>query len=321
MFNTPVLFLIFNRPQHTARSFAAIRATQPARLYVAADGPREGHATDEDQCKLAREVVTSGIDWPCRVQYLLRNHNLGCGKAVSEAITWFFSREEEGVILEDDCLPSSAFFAFSETMLAWYRSDDSVMHINGTYMLGAVVHPSPSPYLSLYAGIWGWATWRRAWEHYRLQLDEFTTQRALSFLQQQNAHPQAVSYWRKMFDRMLRGEIDTWDYQWHACIWSSQAKAISPGRNLVSNIGFGPGATHTTENQSPYANITSWEGPAKTLLNSKLFARPNLDRAAEQWSLQIPPPSPLLLQWLQKGKSRAGKLVQRIKTAFISSQS
>src|SRR5262245_56278428 len=127
----PVLFLVFNRPDTTARVMEAIRAARPERLYVAADGPRENNAGEaEERCAEVRQLATR-VNWPCEVRTLFREHNLGCRKAVSSAITWFFEQEPEGIILEDDCLPSQSFFPFCAELLARFRDDERIMFITG----------------------------------------------------------------------------------------------------------------------------------------------------------------------------------------------
>ena len=165
MTSVPVLFLIFNRPDTTALVMEAIRAARPARLYVAADGPRPGCPGDAERCAEARRVVTA-VDWPCQVKTLFRETNLGCRKAVSSAIDWLFACEEEGIILEDDCVPTSDFFSFCGELLERFRDDKQIMAICGSCYAEAEPNYRASYYFSYYADPWGWATWRRAWRLY-----------------------------------------------------------------------------------------------------------------------------------------------------------
>src|SRR5262245_29106398 len=116
-FDIPILFLVFNRPETTVRVFQRIREMQPAKLFVAADGPRNGREEEQEKCKEVRKLILDGVDWPCDIKTLFRDHNLGCGNAVSSAITWFFENVEEGIILEDDTLPDPTFFGFCKTLL------------------------------------------------------------------------------------------------------------------------------------------------------------------------------------------------------------
>ena len=162
----PVLFLVFNRPEQTRLVFEAIRAARPAHLYVAADGPRPGRPGETERCEQARQIAMA-VDWPCRVEALLRERNLGCGRAVSEAISWFFAREQEGIILEDDCLPAPDFFRFSTEMLARYRHDARIGKIAGTNPLGQWRPDGDANFFfSSYGYSWGWASWRDRWQDF-----------------------------------------------------------------------------------------------------------------------------------------------------------
>ena len=170
-FDIPILFLIFNRPETTEKIFAAIRRMQPQKLFIAADGPRSGRDDDFRNCAAAR-LLTQKIDWPCEVQYRFLEKNYGCRRAVSGAVDWFFSHVEQGIILEDDCLPAPDFFYFCAAALKKYSDDKRVMHINGT------VHQPPEnlsydAWFSRYALIWGWATWKRAWQKYNSTLFDY----------------------------------------------------------------------------------------------------------------------------------------------------
>src|SRR5688572_20529443 len=162
--NTPVLFLIFNRPAVTKQVFEAIREMRPTRLYIAADGPRPAIPNELDNCRKAREAALA-VDWECQVKTLFRDKNLGCGRGPSTAITWFFEHETEGIILEDDCMPSPSFFSYCAELLARYRDDTRIMHIAGTNLEKPQQRDQEHSYhFSNFTYCWGWATWRRAWK-------------------------------------------------------------------------------------------------------------------------------------------------------------
>lgn len=241
--STPVLFLIFNRPAETARVFEAIRAQQPRQLFLASDGPR---ADRENEAELVRQTraIVARVDWPCEVRTLFREENLGCGRAVSEAITWFFSHVEEGIILEDDCLPHADFFPYCTVLLERYRHEARVATIGGTHCLPASLPYQHSHYVSKYFQMWGWASWRRVWQNYDFQLNG-TEEEWLQLFRK--IHPVEVEagYWREIYRGLKRSIIDTWDFQVFFMSWKLGAHHIMPGKNLVSNIGYGPGATHT----------------------------------------------------------------------------
>jgi GT2 family glycosyltransferase len=157
--NTAILFLIFNRPDTTRRVMEAIRKARPTRLYVAADGPRPHRVEEVAHCEETKRIATA-IDWPCDVKTLFRGNNLGCRRAVSEAIDWFFEHEEQGIILEDDCLPDQSFFPFVEEMLERYRWEESIFTIAGVHFHRQAHQPEHSYFFSRYNRTGG-ASWRR----------------------------------------------------------------------------------------------------------------------------------------------------------------
>ena len=169
MIDTPLLFIIFNRPDVTLRVFNELKKQKPKYLFIAADGPRAGFEDDIDKCKRVREVVLNEIDWDCEVKTLFRDLNLGCGHAVSGAIDWFFENVEKGIILEDDCLPNKSFFYFCENLLESYKENDEVFAISGANFQDKKIGKA-SYFFSKYLYVWGWATWRRAWENYDFDL-------------------------------------------------------------------------------------------------------------------------------------------------------
>lgn len=258
----PILFIIFNRPDQTKRVFEAIRAARPAKLFIAADGPRPSRPDDARLCAAAREAVKN-VDWPCEVVARFQDANQGCRLHVSGAITWFFEQVEEGVILEDDCLPSPSFFSFCAEMLERYREDEEVMHVNGTDFLPfAPVDLARTNYhFSRCPHVWGWATWRRAWDRYDLDmrgLDAFErSPRAQSlFLRRSD-----LAFWARLFKHIRDKRVDTWDAQWTYSIMSNGGLVVAPHANMVENIGFGPDATHTFSRDPHSRSVTGMPGP------------------------------------------------------------
>jgi hypothetical protein len=245
--NAPVLFLLFNRANTTRAVFEAIRQAQPSRLYVAADGPRLDQRGERERCDRVREIATD-VDWPCELRTLFREKHLGCGVAVSDAIDWFFEHEDEGIILEDDCLPDLSFFRFCEELLARYRADRAVMMISGSYPLGKQHTISSSYFFSQRSGIWGWASWQRAWQHYDRKIGIWPELRNTEWLMRLGqGYKDFREFWTEKFDMAYAGKLDTWDYQWDFSIWLQNGLTIMPTKNLVKNIGFGWDATHTKD--------------------------------------------------------------------------
>lgn len=247
----PVLFLIFNRPDTTALVMQAIRAARPPRLYVAADGPRE-RIGEAERCEEARRVAAA-IDWDCKVQTLYRKHNLGCREAVSSAINWFFENESEGIILEDDCLPEPSFFPFCGELLAHFRDDERIMCVTGNNFQREMGDYPYSYYFSKYNHCWGWASWRRAWQYYDCDMESYRAFNRSGLLEAMSSAPGFTAYWQNCFNSVEKRELDTWDYVWTYSCWAKNGLTVTPRCNLVSNIGFGQNATHTTDPESSLA--------------------------------------------------------------------
>ena len=249
-FSIPVLFLVFNRPDTTARVFQSIRRIQPMRLFIAGDGPRNSTPNDIKKVAEVRRIV-SEIDWNCDCKTLFREKNLGCKHAVSSAINWFFENEEKGIILEDDCLPEQSFFYFCETMLNQYRDNKNIMHISGNNFQNGQKRGEGDYYFSIYSHIWGWATWKRAWEKFSLSVRD--PKKIKEFIRGQIQDPRARKYWTDFLNKIQKNKIDTWDYYWTFSVWANNGLSILPNKNLVKNIGFGTDATHTF---SPLAHVS-----------------------------------------------------------------
>lgn len=249
-----VLFIIFNRPDTTTKVFDRIRAARPAKLYIAADGPRAGRPEEKALCKQAREITTQ-IDWDCELKTLFRDTNMGCKEAVSSAITWFFENEEEGIILEDDCLPASSFFSFCDEMLEKHRDDTRVRHISGgNFQLGNK-RGDASYYFSKISHIWGWASWRRVWRDYDKDLKQYKEEEVKAALLNVFDDPWIADAWYQIFKELKAESIDTWDYQLGLTNYFNNALCIIPNVNMISNIGFGDNATHTKNAVDKYAAL------------------------------------------------------------------
>ena len=245
----PILLIVFNRPVTTRRVFEAVRNARPSKLFVAADGPRKYKEGEAERCKLVREIATA-VDWDCEVQTLFRETNLGCGIGPSSAITWFFEHEEEGIILEDDCLPSPEFFTFCSELLDRYRHDERIMNIGGCNFLPAGYHNDSvvSYYFSKHGNTWGWATWGRAWRLYDYNMRSYKSARQQEVLEHSYNSLAEKEYFLRIFERTYidNRSITWWDYQWEFLLRTNSALTVVPNKNLVVNIGIGEDATHTT---------------------------------------------------------------------------
>jgi hypothetical protein len=235
-FSTPVLLIIFNRPDTTREVFGAIRKIRPKYLYIAGDGPRKDQEKDNELCRDAR-AITKQIDWDCDVHTLFQEHNLGCKRGVSTAITWFFENVERGIILEDDCIPDPSFFGFCENLLDRYRDDERVMMISGTNYFFDTIKIIESYFFSRWYIVWGWATWRRAWDLYDIQMKEWPKFRDQKYLDFLIPHRDARDYYTAAFQMAYENAIDSWAIPWwYSCIFQN-GLVVTPKYNLISNIG------------------------------------------------------------------------------------
>lgn len=262
----PVLFAIFNRPSTTEVVFEEIRKAKPSRLFVAADGPREDVSGDREKCDAARAVI-SKVDWDCEVKTLYRDENLGCGRAISEGITWFFEHVDEGIILEDDTKPAPEFFRFCAEMLEHYRDDDRVMEVSGTSLPNRFTKNSEYSYFfSDWDHIWGWATWKRAWKHYDYSMKRYPEIAEKGLLLNNYTSIYEQYYMEHLLHRGYHenDRVTWWDIQWGFARKINSGLAVVPTRNLVVNLGFGADATNTTDGgQWSAVKIEKLEFPLK----------------------------------------------------------
>lgn len=250
---TPVAFIIFNRPDTTERVLAEIAKARPPKLLVVADGPRLDRPGEAEKCMATRAVIDR-VDWDCEVLTNFSAANLGCKNRVSSGIDWVFDVVPEAIILEDDCLPHPSFFRFCDEMLERYRDDERIGMISGDNFQFGHKRTDSSYYFSRYCHIWGWATWRRAWRHYDRNIRKWPEIRSGRWLDSVIRDPFEHLHWDGIFQALYEGKIDTWDYQWVIACWMQNMLSIMPSVNLISNIGFGAEATHTTK-ESVYANL------------------------------------------------------------------
>lgn len=242
--STPVAFFIFNRPDTTARVFERIREARPARLLVVADGPRADRPGEAERCAETR-AVSERVDWDCEVLRDYAPRNMGCKARVASGISWVFEQVPEAIILEDDCLPDPSFFRFCSELLERYREDPRVMAVNGNSFLPAPALEDNAYAFSRFTRIWGWASWRRAWRLYDLEMrgwDDFVRSGA-----PERIFPEAVrERMLEEFDGARNGRINTWDYQWLFCVLNNNGLCVRPPVNLARNLGYGAEGTHTT---------------------------------------------------------------------------
>lgn len=240
---TPVVYIVFNRPELTARSFDLIRRARPERLFVVADGPRSSVSGEDRRCAAVREIV-SQVDWPCEVTREYAEENLGCMRRITSGLDAVFAAVPEAIILEDDCMPDLTFFRYCDELLERYRDQERVGAISGDNFQPPSWSSGASYYFSRYPHCWGWATWRRAWLLMDREMSKWADLRQGDWLR--SLFPQRCDqwYWRRMFDETYAGRIDSWGFRWTLTCWVEGLLTALPDSNLVTNVGFGGEGTH-----------------------------------------------------------------------------
>ena len=244
--NTPVVFIVFNRPGTTSRVFEEIRKAGPKKLFIIADAPRDHVPGESQKCSQVKKIVEK-IDWDCEVFRNYADINLGCGKRISSGLNWVFDQTDEAIILEDDCLPHPSFFRFCQELLEYYRNDERIMFISGDNFQNNRRNSSTSYYFSGYNHVWGWASWKRIWNKYDYKMDLWPSVKEKKLLNLWLSSPQAVKFWTRFFQKVYNKEINTWDIQLAFACFANRGLSIVPEVNLISNIGFGPDSTHTQD--------------------------------------------------------------------------
>ena len=250
---TPILFIIFNRLDTTKIVFEKIKEIQPKHLFIAADGARENKEGEKEKCEYIRKWVLDHIDWDCEVKTLFQEKNLGCGLAPATAITWFFEHVEEGIILEDDCVPHPDFFVYCEELLEIYSDNQKVAVIGGDNFQDGKIIGNASYYFSKYSYTWGWATWRRVWKDYQFDLSKIDKTHMWLKIDETFKTETERNYWKSIFDTISVSHGEAWDYQLWFHVWYNGMYSIAPNVNLVMNVGFGENATHTHDVDSKQA--------------------------------------------------------------------
>lgn len=271
-FEVPILLLIFNRPDETSVVFEKIRKIQPTKLFISGDGPRLGNSNDEAKIVETRNLVLNNIDWDCECLTNFSEQNLGCGRSVSNGISWFFENVPFGIILEDDCSPQIDFFNYAKELLIKYKNDLNIWHISGNSIVNQNVfkrRDTSSYYYSNFNHVWGWATWANRWNYYDFKLSNITE---TNFIKERFSLVKDIEFWENLFFKMKNSEIDTWDYQWTFAMWYNNGISIVPKINLIENIGFGENATHTL--LAPNFSTTSFSlseivHPSEIIINTK----------------------------------------------------
>ena len=261
----------------------AVAEAKPDRLFLACDGAHPSRTAEIELVEATRRAMEDAVTWPCAVERLYHETNQGCRKGVVSAIDWFFSNVEAGIILEDDCVPHPDFFPYCAELLSRYATTPEVMHISGDGGLAALSGDRIESYVfTQEVLVWGWATWRRAWNCYDRDLKRWGEMREnQTAVQALFGFEKATAYWTRILDRLLIENLpDTWDYQWTFTVRERNGVAIVPTRNLITNVGYRGDATHTTSEKGPRSNVQS-DALGEIMHPSRVEIDEELDRAIQ----------------------------------------
>jgi hypothetical protein len=272
---SPVVAVVYHRPQRAAELLEILRAARPPTLFLVADGPRPGDDEDAELCRATRAVATR-VDWPCDVVTDFADDHLGCAGRVVSALDAAFDEVDRAIVLEDDVRPSPSFFAYCDAMLERYAGDDRVMHVDGSNRLGEWHADECDHHFARHGNVWGWATWARAWASYDVTLDRYRTPAARAALAEHALDRAQHDLLVWMLGTDLPALGDAWDYQWSIARYATGGLAVVPARNLVTNVGFGPDATHTSHTDELAATTRAFplaapfRGPADVVADGDL---------------------------------------------------
>ena len=247
--STPTLLITFNRPDHVRRVLSAIQERGPRALYIFQDGPRETHPGDAEKCAAVRQVIHASVDWGCDLHTFFADKNYGCGAGPMTAIDWFFSQVEEGIVMEDDCLPHPDFFGYCEELLERYRDNDQVRFINST-LYDDRWQCRESYGFSHYMVTGAWAGWRRTWQGFDLDLMDLDAKAFRRHILCLTGNRAEANWWFSIVKEIQQDDRKKsyWDYQMQIHLFRHNALTIHPKVNLISNIGFDNEGTHTVTN-------------------------------------------------------------------------
>ena len=277
--NTAVLFLVFNRLDTTKQVFEEIKKAKPPRLYIAADGPRADKEVEAEKVTAVRDFIMQNIDWECDVETLFRDENLSCKYAVSGAIDWFFDNEEMGIILEDDVVPTQSFFWFCEKMLNMYKHDERIMMIGGTnYYIDTREKFQKDYFFSRHFGIWGWASWRRAWSQYDISMKSWRSDIQPEDIAFVSDEKYIQKYFEYNFDLVFHQKMDTWDVQWmYTCLFN-YGLCLTPSINMISNVGV-DGAHASGKTDSHFLQTKNFKNIDDIKINTLVYPEEAYDKA------------------------------------------
>ncbi len=280
MIKTAVALFVFNRPHQTSKVLKVLEKVQPSTLYIFADGPRTEVPDDVINCKLVRSlIISANLKGKVHTQFSTKNN--GCRASIIEGLNQVFIKENQSIILEDDCLPDPSFFTFCESLLSRYASNENIMTICGHRSDGPDIFNQESYYFSKYPAIWGWATWRRTWEKFDANMTQWPDLQKTEWLSRFLQNPVFAAYWERIFNQNYNKQIDTWDAAFVFSCWLNGGLSVRTNVNMIQNLGFTPAATHTFSNNNHIAKRQPKQMPFPLQHPEKVMIQPEDEKRLE----------------------------------------
>ena len=254
-FDIPVAFIVYKRLDVTKESFEAIRKLQPAKLYIISDGPKD--LKDKKLVEDVRRYIDSHIDWDCRVYRNYAPKNMGLRYRMPSGMAWVFEKEDMAIFIEDDIKASQSFFYYCRDMLEHYKNDERIAMISGNNLYpDAKCFETEDICFSYFSTIWGWATWKRAWKLYDVNIRRWPElKKKKKFKKFMTAN--TWKFFSIVFDDLQYHWYRTWGYQWDFMMWANEKLGIVPKVNLVKNIGMGDSmAEHPDDKQEKIDQVS-----------------------------------------------------------------
>ena len=241
MFKVPIVYICFNRPELTKRTFEYIKKIKPSKLFLIVDGPRKNNKQDTINCPRVKKIIQN-INWKCKLYKNFSKDNLGLKNRVFSGLDWVFNNTNEAIILEDDCLPHKDFFFFCEAMLKKYKNSNKVKFITGNnFQIPKKTEICEDYYFSKYSHIWGWATWKKTW--FEVNRDDTFWKKKIfnSKFEMMKSSTKEKKYWKKMYNEVLDNKLNSWAIYLLFSIWKNKGLTVTPKINLIKNLGLSSG--------------------------------------------------------------------------------
>ena len=241
MFKIPIVYVCFNRPELTKKTFECIKKIKPSKLFLILDGPRKNNKRDKINCLKVKKIIQN-INWKCKLYKNFSKENLGLKNRFFTGLDWVFSSANEAIILEDDCLPHKDFFYFCEAMLKKYKNSNKVKFITGNnFQNPKKMEISEDYYFSKYSHIWGWATWKKTWLDVNRN-DTFWKKKIFdSNFEMMKSSTKEKKYWKNMYTGVLNNKLNSWAIYLLFSIWKNKGVTVTPKINLIKNLGLSSG--------------------------------------------------------------------------------